>query len=275
MERFRNDTQNWSGAIWGMMFTNAENYNHGTGRLSRQLAVLFTDFVGVESGDHALDVGCGTGSLALSIAANPRVARIVGIDPSAGFIDYARSQSADGRLEFQVGDAQNLSFPDASFDKTLSLLVIGFFSDAARAVREMRRVTKPGGIVAACWWDTGRDNEFHQRIWDAIISLDPTVKRPTMAYASSEALLSLWSSAGLTNVIVDPLAFPYESESFEQFWRYQYLEGQGGAAAYIVKLPEDRREALKQRFRQDVMGDRSEGPFTIKAKAWAVRGVVP
>ena len=77
------------------------------------------------------------------------------------------------------------------------------------------------------------------------------------------------------NVEVVPLAVPYESESLEHFWRYQYLEGQGGAAAYIVALPEDRREALKQRFCQDMMGDRSEGPFTIQAKVWAVRGVMP
>ena len=133
------------------MFTNAENYNHGTGRLSRQLAVLFTDFVGVENGDYVLDVGCGTGSLAFSIAENQRASRFVGIDPSTDFIDYVRSQSTDARLEFQVGDAQNLPFAEASFDKTMALLVVGFFSDAARAVRQMRRVTKPGKIVAACW----------------------------------------------------------------------------------------------------------------------------
>ena len=92
----------------------------------------------------------------------------------------------------------------------MALLVIGFFSDAARAVHEMRRVTKPGGIVAACWWDVGRDNEFHQRIWDAITSLDPTVKRPTggaMAYGSPDALSSLWNAAGLTNVEVSGLNF--------------------------------------------------------------------
>lgn len=216
------------------MFTNAENYNHGTGRLSKQLALLFTDFVGVETGDWVLDVGCGTGSLALSIAANSRVAKIVGIDPSAGFIEYARFQSADARLEFQVGDAQNLSFAEASFDKTMALIVIGFFADAARGAREMRSVTKPGGVVAACWWDVGRDNEFHQRIWDAVVSLDPTVKRPTggaMAYGTPGALTSLWNSAGLTSVEVEGLAFPYESESFEHFWRYQYLQGQDGAAA--------------------------------------------
>ena len=260
------------------MFTNAENYNHGTGRLSRQLAPLFADFVGVQDGDHVLDVGCGTGSLAFSVAENRRISRIVGIDPSAGFIEHARSQSTDARLEFQVGDAQNLLFPEASFDKSMALLVIGFFSDAARAVREMRRVTKPGGIVAACWWDVGRDNEFHQRIWDAIIFLDPTVRRPTggaMAYGSPDALSSLWNAVGLTNVEVTGLEFPYESESSEHFWHYQYLQGQGGPAAYVVALPEDRREALKQLFRRGVLGNRSEGAFTIKAKVWAVRGTVP
>jgi ubiquinone/menaquinone biosynthesis C-methylase UbiE len=260
------------------MFTNAENYNHGTGRLSRQLAPLFADFVGVQDGDQVLDVGCGTGSLAFSVAENRRISRIVGIDPSAGFIEYVRSQSTDARLEFQVGDAQNLLFPEASFDKSMALLVIGFFSDAARAVREMRRVTKPGGVVAACWWDVGRDNEFHQRIWDAIISLDPTVRRPTggaMAYGSPDALSSLWNAVGLTNVEVSGLEFPYESESFEHFLRYQYLQGQGGPAAYVVALPEDRREALKQRFRQDVLGNRPKGSFTIKTKVWGVKGAKP
>jgi hypothetical protein len=142
----------------------------------------------------------------------------------------------------------------------------------------MRRVTKPGGIVAACWWDAGPENEFHRRIWDAITALDPTRKRPTggpLAYGSPDTLLSVWTSAGLVDVELAPLTFRYESESVEHFWRYQYLEGQGGAAAYVVKLGEVRREMLKQRFRQEVLGSRSEGPFTIKAKAWAVRGVVP
>jgi hypothetical protein len=132
--------------------------------------------------------------------------------------------------------------------------------------------------VAACWWDAGPENEFHRRIWDAITALDPTRKRPTggpLAYGSPDTLLSVWTSAGLVDVELAPLTFRYESESVEHFWRYQYLEGQGGAAAYVVKLGEVRREMLKQRFRQEVLGSRSEGPFTIKAKAWAVRGVVP
>jgi ubiquinone/menaquinone biosynthesis C-methylase UbiE len=260
------------------MFENAESYNQGTGRVSRQMAALFVQFVGVERGDRVLDIGCGTGSLAFAVAEDDRASKITGIDPSAGFIDYARSQSADARLEFAVGDAQNLWFSDGAFDKTMSLLVIGFLPDAAAAAKEMRHVTKPGGIVTACWWDAGPENEFHQRIWDAISAVDPSRKRPTggpMAYGSPEALSSLWHSAGLTDVEVSGLAIPYESESFEHFWRYQYLQGQGGAAAYIVALSEERRQALKQLFRENARGSRSDGPFTISAKVWAVKGYVP
>ena len=243
--------------------------------MSSQLAGLFTEFIGVENGDQVLDVGCGTGSLSFAIAENPQVAKVVGIDPSVDFVKYVRSQRVDARLDFEVADALNLPFAAASFDKTVALLVIGFFSDAIRAVREMRRVTKPGGIVAACWWDTSNKNEFHQCVWDAIVSLDPVVKRPAMAYSSENALSSLWHSVGLKNVEVSGLVLPYESVSFDHFWRYQYLQGQGGAAAYVVALPNDRREELKERFRKSVSGTDPDRPFTINANVWAVRGVVP
>jgi ubiquinone/menaquinone biosynthesis C-methylase UbiE len=260
------------------MFENAESYNQGTGRVSRQMAALFVQFVGIERGDRVLDIGCGTGALTFAIAKDGRPSKIAGIDPSAGFIDYARSQSADARLELAVGDAQSLRFTDGAFDKTMSLLVIGFLPDAAVAAKEMRRVTKPGGVVATCWWDAGRENEFHQRIWDAIAALDPTRKRPTggpMAFGSPNALLSLWNATGLIDVKVVPLAFFYESESVEHFWRYQYVEGQGGAAAYVFAMSEDRREVLKQRFQETLLGSRSDRPFAIQAKAWAIKGVVP
>jgi len=109
------------------MFTSAEDYNQGTGRLSSQLAVLFTDFVGVENGDRVLDVGCGTGSPTFNIAENPQVLKVVGIDPSVDFVKYVRSQSIDARLDFEVADALNLPFAKASFDKTLALLVDWLF----------------------------------------------------------------------------------------------------------------------------------------------------
>jgi hypothetical protein len=95
-----------------------------------------------------------------------------------------------------------------------------------------------------------------------------------MTYSSREALSSLWDAAGLTDVEVSGVESLYESE-FEHFWRYQYLQGQGGPAAYVVALPEDRREALKQRFRQEVLGNCATEAFTIKARVWAAKGTVP
>ena len=134
------------------MFEVAEAYEVMMGRWSRQLAPLFVEFVGV----RVLDAGCGTGSLSATLARVTRASKIVGIDPSKGSIDYAREQIADPRVSFEVGDAQNLPFPDGSFDRAMDLLVISFIPDASKATKEVRRVTKPRGFVATANWDHSR-----------------------------------------------------------------------------------------------------------------------
>jgi len=100
------------------MFEVAEAYEVLMGRWSRQLAPLFVEFVGVRNGEKVLDVGCGTGSLSATLARLTGASKIVGIDPSNGFIEYAQTQIAHPRVSFEVGDAQNLPFPDGSFDRT-------------------------------------------------------------------------------------------------------------------------------------------------------------
>ena len=110
------------------MFEVAEAYEQILGRWSRQLAPLFVDFVGVTEGETVLDVGCGTGSLSATLAVTG-ASKIVGIDPSKGFIEYARTQISDPRVTFDVGDAENLSYPNDSFDRAMDLLVVGFLPD--------------------------------------------------------------------------------------------------------------------------------------------------
>lgn len=134
-----------------MTFFNAEAYERLMGRWSRRLAPLLIEFADVREGDRVLDVGSGTGSLALAVNAAHR-SEVVGIDPSAAYVELARTRTADPRVRFDVGDAQVLPYPDASFDKCLALLVINFIPDARKAVAEMRRVTRPGGRVAARLW---------------------------------------------------------------------------------------------------------------------------
>src|SRR5512142_1187016 len=134
-------------------FSNAQAYEYYMGRWSRVLAEKFLDFVGIRDGERVLDIGCGTGALARSLAARTLRSEIVGVDPIVPFVDYARAHASDPRMQFDVGDALNLSYPATAFDACLSLLVIMFIRDPGSALTEMRRVTRPGGIVAACVWD--------------------------------------------------------------------------------------------------------------------------
>jgi ubiquinone/menaquinone biosynthesis C-methylase UbiE len=259
------------------MFEVAEAYERQMGRWSRQLAPLLIEFAGVREGERVLDAGCGTGSLTLSIARLTGAAEIVGIDASTGFIEYARAQTSDPRVRFELGDAQNLSYPDAWFDGCLSLLVVNHIPDTPKALREICRVTKPGGVVATAMWDGTGGNEFNDRMWNVAVTLDsnvtPAAKRAG-SYGSSNALTALWHDAGLVDVDVTGLVMPIEYVSFADYWQ-RFLEGQGPAGAYVMSLAEDRREHLRQILYREIVGNLPDGPFSLQAKVWAVRGVVP
>ena len=259
------------------MFEVAEAYEAMMGRWSRQLAPLFVEFVGVRDGEKVLDVGCGTGSLSATLARVTGAAKIVGIDPSNGFIEYARTQISDPRVNFDVGDAQTLPYPDASFDRCLALLAVDYIPDAPKAALEMRRVTKTAGLVATTMWDRSRDNELDGCFWDAAEAIDPTAKRSAGrrgSYGSAEALSELWIGAGLTDIEVTAVTIPCHVSSFDELWK-PYLRSQGATGAFMAGLSADRREALRKAMRQNVLGDGPDGPFSLKAKAWAVKGIVP
>ena len=185
------------------MFEVAEAYEAWMGRWSRKLAPLFLEFVGIQEGEKVLDVGCGTGSLSATLAQVTRASKIVGIDPSKGFVEYARATVPDRRASFDVGNAQELPYSDGSFDRCLALLVVNFIPDAPKAAREMHRVTKSGGVVATTMWDGSRANELSESLWAAAIPLDPTAKEIADRrgiYGSAAALSDLWKGAGLTDI---------------------------------------------------------------------------
>jgi len=254
------------------MFEVAEAYERQRGRSSKILAPLFVDFVGVRG--EVLDVGCGTGALTFAIAKNPRVSRVIGIDLSKAFLDYARSKSDDPRVQFEQGDAHKLPFADASFDCCLALLVMSFITDPSKAAAEIRRVTRPSGVVATAIWDTTRGNELNDALSDAAAVIDPNVKLLTGTYGTAEELTFLWASAGLNDVQVKNIVFACGFDSFDDFWQ-PLTEGQGPAGAYLRGISADHRTALCERLRQNLFGNRTGGPFTLNAKAWAIRGTAP
>jgi len=255
-----------------------DKYQLGMGGWSKILAPLFVEFIGaIKEGDHVLDVGCGTGALTFTLANTTKASKIAGIDPSVGYIDHARANNAYPHVTFEVGDAQELPYPDASFDICVSSLILNFIPDTRQGVKEMRRVTKGGRVVAACMWDTTGGMELLQTFWDAAEALDPGagVERPDKInpYGSLDALSSLWTTTGLKNVETKALQISIELSSFDDFW-FRHSTAQGGAGHYIHNLSRDRQEALKDRLRNDILGRNPDGPFSLQARAWAVRGMV-
>jgi ubiquinone/menaquinone biosynthesis C-methylase UbiE len=254
------------------MFEVAEAYERQRGRSSKILAPLFVDFVSVRG--EVLDVGCGTGALTFAIAQSRAVSKIVALDLSEGFLAYARSKTDDPRISFEQGDAQKLAYPDGYFDCCLALLVMSFIPEAPKAAAEMHRVTRRGGIVATAMWDTTGGNELNDALSDAAAAIDPNVKLLGGTYGTAEELTSLWASANLNDVEVRNIAFPCGFKSFDDFWQ-PLTEGQGPAGAYLRGISEDHRMTVREQLRQNLFGNRADGPFTLQAKAWAVRGVVP
>ncbi len=259
------------------MFEDGEAYNRQMGRWSRQLAPLFIEFVGVGPGDHVLDVGCGTGSLAMTIVAMTAAEKIVGLDFSQGFINFARAHNRFSQLRLDLGDACALPYVDQSFDRCLTLLAVNHIPDAPKAAREMARVAKSGAVLGAAMWDGTGGNEFNDIMWSVAERLDPTVKRPSEkrnSYSSPAAMTELWRQAGLLDIRVEALTIDCQLQNFTELWG-KYEEGQGPGGHYVRSLTDRARAALRDNLFKAVLRGGADGPFSLKAKAWAVRGVVP
>jgi len=258
------------------MFSRSTGYEHYMGRWSRRMIPAFAAFAGVRNGDRILDVGTGTGALAAGLAATLPASDIVGIDPSDAFLKYARTNIASERVRLEIGDAQSLRFPDATFDQTMALLVMNFVPDHEKAVREMRRVTRPGGAVSACVWDYESGMQMIRYFWDEVVALEPAMAEKDqrhMKFAREGQLGEIWRKAGLVNVQEKPLILDQAFASFDDYW--QPFLGQTGAAGALVATRGDGwRQQIETRLRKRLLGDGPDRPFVLKARAWCVRGQV-
>lgn len=257
-------------------FSEGDAYDRFMGRWSRALAPLLVEFAAVQDGDVVLDVGAGTGALSAAVARMAPSSRIAGIDPSGQYVAMAQQRQGNARVHFETGDAQRMRFEAASFDRTLSLLVVNFIPDARAAVKEMVRVTKTGGVVAGAVWDYGAGMEFLRVFWDEAIALrtgDASRDERHMPFCRSGELSALWRECGLGRVSEEALTIDTAFASFEDYWR-PLLGRQGPAGSYVASLPEADREALRARLRRRLLGDGPDRPVTMRARAWAVRGTV-
>jgi SAM-dependent methyltransferase len=251
--------------------TGVDAYDRHVGRYTDELAAGLLRVARAAAGQRALDVGCGPGAVTRALAAVLGAENVSAIDPSEPFAAACRARvpSADVR----VGAAEELPFEDAVFDAVLSQLVVNFMDDAPRAVNEMRRVTKPGGVVAAAVWDYAEGMTFLRRFWDAARAVDPDSagrdEGAIMRYCSPAELEELWSGARLNGISTGELYASASYDSFDEMW--QPLEtGLGPSGAYAKALDPDRRAALK-RTMHELLGS-PPGGFTLDARAWYVTG---
>jgi ubiquinone/menaquinone biosynthesis C-methylase UbiE len=251
------------------MFSEAEAYERFMGRWSHLLAPSFVEFSGIRDGDAVLDVGSGTGQLAFTIRDATKVARVTGIDPSRGYIEYAGANNRDARVRFEVGDGQALTFPDATFDRTASLLVMNFIPDRERALREMIRVTKRGGVISAAVWDYGEGMEMLRVFWDEAAA--PERDEKNMPLCKKGELAALWREEGLVDVEETALETTLRFASFDDYWE-PFKLGQGPAGAYVSSLSPARQAELAARLKKRLLADGPDRAVVMRARAWAVKG---
>jgi SAM-dependent methyltransferase len=257
------------------VWASGDAYEPYIGRWSRAVARQFLAWLGTPPAGRWLDVGCGTGALTETVLEVTHASEVVGIDPSAEYVAYARSRVPDPRVHFDVADARALPFATAAFDGAVSGLVLNFVPDPAAAVAEMARVVRPGGAVAAYVWDYSDGMELIRRFWDAAGALDPAARdldegRRFGAICQPASLADLFRDAGLRRVETRAVDVPTVFRDFDDYWT-PFLGGQGPAPGYAMALSERHRAALRERIRAD-LPIAADGSIPLIARAWAVRG---
>ncbi len=253
-----------------------EPYERYVGRWSRPVARAFLDWLGIPVGNAWVDVGCGTGALVASILAQCAPKAVLGIDRSAGFITAARHHITDARVRFEVSDAINLPLDAATCDVAVSGLVLNFVSDPAAIVREMTRVTKPGGKVAVYVWDYAGGMAMMRHFWDAAIAVSPQDAKLDQAerfpLCQPEPLAALWQDLGLTAIDVRAIDIPTVFQDFADYWT-PFLGRQGAAPTYLMSVDAKTQEQICTRLRSRLM-PAPDGTIALTARAWAVQGTI-
>lgn len=251
------------------MFTvAAEAYDSYMGRYSRPLAPDFASFARVEPGQRVLDVGCGPGALCAELVARLGPSSVSAVDPSEPFVEAARERHPG--VDVRKASAEALPYPDDAFDASLAQLVVHFMTDPVAGLSEMARVTRPGGVVAACVWDHSGEHGPLSRFWAVARELDPQAEDESrLPGVRAGHLAELLEEAGLSRIEEDALSVHVEHASFDAWWE-PFTHGVGPGGAYVAGLEPEHRARLRERCRAQT----PDGSFVVTARAWAALGHV-
>ncbi len=243
-------------------------YDRFMGRYSVPLAPVFANFVGVKPGQRAVDVGCGPGALTAELVTRLGADSVVAVDPSAPFVEAVRERHPG--VDVHRADAEQLPLPSRTFDAALAQLVVHFMTDPVAGLREMSRVVKSGGVVAACVWDFDEGGSPLSLFWTVATDLDAeALGEDSLPGTRRGHLELLLAEAGLGAIEHAELVIEVEHQTFEEWWRPFEL-GVGPAGSYVSSLGQPERRRLEERCRELL----PEPPFVVAAAAWAARGRV-
>jgi len=247
---------------WVSFDVSADAYLRFMGKYSERLAGQFADLAGIGAGRRVLDVGCGPGALTAELVQRAGPDAVRAVEPSAPFVAAARRRLPG--VDIQQAAAEQLPFADASFDAALAQLVENFMRDPVQGLREMGRVTRPGGTVAACVWDHAGGRGPLGAFWRAVRELDPAADdESNLAGAREGDLARLFAQAGLGETRISTLTVQVR-QAFDQWWE-PFTFGVGPAGAYVASLDPERQAALREQCRRLLPTD----PVEISATTWA------
>jgi len=244
----------------------ADAYDRYMGRYAIPLAPRFAEFAGVRAGQQVLDVGAGPGALTGVLAGIVGAASVTAVDPSQPFV--AANRERHPGIEALEASAEQLPFGDDGFDAALAQLVVQFMSDPVGGIAEMARVTRPGGVVAACVWDFGTARAPLSAFWTAAADVDPTLDgERDRAGVRPGQLTAIFEHAGLTEVEETDLPATVELDDFDAWWQPITL-GVGTAGSWLAEQPPHVQAGVRERCRRLY----PDTPGIGTAFAWAARG---
>ena len=256
-------------------YGDAAGYDAYMGDWSKALAPLFLNFAALQQPASLIDVGCGTGNLLLAAASSFPGIRLVGIDPSAALLQRARAHTELAPAELIEGTAERTPFADATFDGCLSLLVLQEFTDRAATLSEMRRVTRTGGVVAACQWDFAQMPVIATLV-EAMSSVNSAIgthlaTRSVDLIGNETDLASAWTNAIFRDVSAYRIKVTRQYRDFDHLWT-SLLAGSTPSTLMLTAMPHADRDLVRQRM-QTRFPARSSSGLEVTAEALAVRGL--